>query len=332
MKRLMIIFGGVSSEHDISCQSAKAVIMALAKRYELIKVYIDHQGAWYLFTGDDCLQINHDQLRPLALELSRSKPVFKTDDQVLSVDKAFIVMHGSYGEDGRLQGMLEMLKIKVVGCNSVASMLGMHKDLAKKIVGQAGIKTASFRLLKPTTDLHKETFKYPLFVKPNKQGSSFGISKVATPADLPKALAKVWAYDDEALVEEYIDGWEVGCAIMGKDQLTIGEVDILLNVKDYFSYEEKYHDSAIITQVPAMISKELTEQIKTTALAIYRLLKCEGFARIDMFLTSDHKIYFNEINTIPGLTDHSRFPGMFKAAGLSFANLLERIVEDGNNC
>lgn len=332
MEQLMIIFGGISKEHDISCMSAQAVIKALQTSYDLIKIYIDEDGRWQLFDGEDAACINQDELKPLMLNLDAKDPFLICQDKKIMAKQAMIIMHGAYGEDGRLQGMLEMLDIKVIGCGSVASMLAMHKDLAKKLVMAAGIKTANFQLIRNKQEIDFKKLSFPLFIKPNKQGSSFGASKVDDAAGLDEALALAFKYDDEVLIEDYVIGHEVGCAIIGKDDLLVSSVDILLNVQDYFSFTEKYHDSKVLTQVPADLPSHLSAKIQNCARTIYKALKCIGFARIDMFLLDDGEIYFNEVNTIPGLTEHSRFPGMFKAEGMGFAQILERMIKDGNNC
>ena len=332
MEQLMIIFGGISKEHDISCMSAQAVITALQTSYELIKIYIDEDGRWQLFDGEDATNISKDELKPLMLNLDAKDPFLICQDKKIMAKKAMIIMHGAYGEDGRLQGMLEMLDIKVIGCGSVASMLAMHKDLAKKLVMASGIKTANFQLIKNKREIDFKKLSFPLFIKPNKQGSSFGASKVVDAAGLDEALDKAFKFDDEVLIEDYIVGHEVGCAIIGKEDLLVSPVDILLNVQDYFSFAEKYHDSKVLTQVPADLPSHLSAKIQNCARTIYKTLKCTGFARVDMFLLDNGEIYFNEVNTIPGLTEHSRFPGMFKAEGMEFAQILERMINYGNNC
>lgn len=332
--KLMLVFGGCSSEHEVSLDSASYVYEAIKDKYEVIKVYIDKTGCWYVYEKENIREcyVDKKDLKRVNLRLDGNNPglIYADEEKDIAVNKALIIMHGKYGEDGHIQGMLEMLNISVCGCSMIASALGFDKDLAKRLVMDKGVKSARYVCLSNGDKcLHKELV-YPLFVKPNKQGSSFGISKVNNEDELIKAIDLAYEYDDEVIVEETVIGNEIGCGIVGNKEITISEVDELIIPNAYFSYEEKYHDNEVVVNVPAGFDEELIVKIKNTAKTIYQTLKCKGFARIDMFITKDKEIYFNEINTIPGLTSHSRFPMMFKAQNVSFDKLIERMIEDGD--
>lgn len=243
-------------------------------------------------------------------------------------------MHGQNGEDGRLQGLLELAGIKYVGCDMTSSAICMDKYLAHEIVSSNGY-------LSPISYLFNEKDSYemienkicnlhfPLFVKPLKAGSSFGITKIKTISELKEALKEAFKYDNKVIIEENVDGFEVGCAVLGTDKLIIGEVDEIELEDGFFDYFEKYNLKTSKIHLPARISKEERERIKDTALAIYKILGCSGFARVDMFYTKDKKIVFNEVNTIPGCTSHSRYPSMLKEIGIPFEEVIDRLIELG---
>lgn len=332
--KLMLVFGGCSSEHEVSLDSASYVYDAIKDKYELVKVYIDKKGCWYVYEGENIRTCYCDgsNLKRVNLKLDSNNPglVCANEQKEIKVDKALIIMHGKYGEDGHIQGMLEMLNIEVCGCSMISSALGFDKDLAKRLVMAKGVKSARYVCLRNGEVCLTQQLRYPVFVKPNKQGSSFGISKVHNEDELLRAIELAYEYDDEVIVEETVVGNEIGCGIIGNQEIMISEVDELVIPNAFFSYEEKYHDNEVVVNLPADFDEQLIAEIKNTAKTIYQLLKCKGFARIDMFITKDRQIYFNEINTIPGLTSHSRFPMMFKAQGIGFDELIERMIENGD--
>ena len=245
-------------------------------------------------------------------------------------------MHGKNGEDGTVQGVLELMGIPVIGCGLLSSALCMDKELAHRIVQMNGIKAAQSFTIKTNYSeemVQKKALElgYPLFVKPVRSGSSFGISKVLHEQDLLLAIESAFEHDSTVILEEMVDGFEVGCAVLGnKDSdLIVGEVDEIELSDGFFDYTEKYTLKTSSIHVPARISPQKAKEIKETALEIYKALSCCCFARVDMFLTPAGEIYFNEVNTIPGFTEHSRYPNMLKEAGLPFDEVIGRLIEMG---
>lgn len=339
---IAIIFGGCSPEYTVSLQSAHAVITHMdTSKYNPVMIGISACGDWYYFHGDiekikTDSWCNPDNCYPATLSLSRSKHqllVF-ADNQTKAIDlhAAFPVLHGRNGEDGTVQGLLELVGIPLIGCSTLSSALCMDKHRAHQLAAIAGVKVPKSLLLSKYEDAKEkfaeaDSFGYPLFVKPLRAGSSFGISKVSRPTELGEAVSVAFCYDDMVVIEEMIDGFEVGCAVLGnKNELIIGELDEIELGSGFFDFKQKYTlaDSAI--HVPARISEALAAEVKATAKKIYLALGCSGFARVDMFISEQHGIVFNEVNTIPGFTSHSRFPNMLKAVGLSFEQVIEKAI------
>lgn len=341
-KNVAVIFGGCSSEYDVSLQSASAVIQNLpTSLYHIIMLGITRHGQWYRYRGtvnkiaEDTWCNSNDCVEAFISPCRNQKSLIEFyDDKFAStkIDVVFPVLHGRYGEDGALQGLLEMANIPYVGCGVLSSAICMDKDFAHKMVAEAGYLTPKSAALwkndwKGLQEKIQE-FRFPLFVKPARAGSSMGISRVAVQAELKQALRKAWEYDEKAVLEEAVQGVEVGCAIVGNRELTIGEIDEIELAQAFFDYNEKYSEQAE-SQIlmPARISAAKAEEIKATAAQIYRILECRGMARIDFFFTPDGVIYFNEVNTIPGFTSHSRFPTMLKGAGLAFKDVLQLLIQ-----
>lgn len=341
-KRIAVLFGGCSPEYSVSLQSAYTVISNMdTKKYIPVMVGITKQGEWYLFNGDPAKIMSDawyhsDLCVPVAVSPSRSehallcysnKEIYK-----IHIDAAFPVLHGKNGEDGTVQGVFELAGIPVIGCGVLSSALCMDKDRAHKLVKAAGITVPKSYTLEKSMDAQialswAEEIGYPLFVKPVKAGSSFGITKVSDRGTLPTAIKLAFEYDDKVVVEENIEGFEVGCAIMGNDILTIGEVDEIELADGFFDFTEKYNLKTSAIHVPARISGKKRRQIQLTAQKIYRALDCHSFARVDMFLSVSGEIVFNEVNTIPGFTSHSRFPNMMKAIDIPFEQIIEKVIE-----
>lgn len=341
-KRIAIIFGGCSPEYRISLQSAYSVISHLDQtRYEPVLIGISSAGSWFRFEGApkkiaSDTWCNDGDCTPLAVSPNRMEHnllLFRHGTvEKLQIDIAFPVLHGKNGEDGTLQGMFELAGIPVTGCGVLSSALCMDKDRAHKLVHEAGISVpASFVLKKSTaaaTALKKAAqIGYPLFVKPVKAGSSFGITKATGSDELPAAVKAAFEYDEEVIIEECISGFETGCAILGNQNLTIGEVDEIELSDGFFNFTEKYTLKTSAIHVPARIDPQMAEKIKKTAATIYRALDCRGFARVDLFLSESGDIVFNEVNTIPGFTVHSRFPNMIKAIDISFEQMITAVIE-----
>lgn len=340
MKKLTVavLFGGESSEYGVSLQSASSVIRSLSReKYEVVLIGISEKGEWFQFIGDPKLieqnkWQNSETCNPVILSPDKSVHGIICETNIIPIDVAFCVLHGKNGEDGTVQGLLELAGIPYTGCKVLSSALCMDKIRAHDLVRLHGIRAAKSIPVHSWTKLEEiekevEALGYPVFVKPVCAGSSYGISKIYHQKDLKKAIETAFQYDWEVVIEEMIEGFEVGCAIIGNEELTIGEVDEIELSADFFDYKEKYVNNSSKTYVPARLSKEESDRIKETAAVIYRILGCTGFARVDMFYTPEQEIVFNEVNTIPGFTSHSRFPNMMKAAGLSFEETVEKILE-----
>lgn len=342
-KKIAVLFGGCSTEYEVSLQSAHAVIENMdTDRYEQILIGISRQsGQWYLYQGniDDIPEDRwYSERTCTPVWVSTDKTVHGiccqgTDGiHAVSLDAAFPILHGKNGEDGTVQGVLELAGIPVIGCGMLSSAVGMDKELSHRIAAAAGVPVAeTVTVTKPydaqAIQKYARRLGYPLFVKPVRAGSSFGITRVCKENELIPAVESAFEHDSEVILEEQIRGFEVGCAVLGNRELTIGEVDEIELSEGFFNYEEKYTLKTSNIYVPARIPLEKAEEIRHMAAVIYRALKCRDFARVDMFLTPEGKIYFNEVNTIPGFTAHSRYPGMMKAAGISFRELISRLIE-----
>lgn len=340
MNRILIFFGGCSTEYGVSLQSAHAVLTHLDRsRFEPLLVGITQSGGWLYYAGaPDNIPADRWQgteCVPCTLVLSRGVShllLLDGSGTQLSFDAAFPVLHGKNGEDGTLQGLLELAGIPVIGCGALSSALCMDKDRAHKLAALAGVKvprSVVFRRSAGMDEIKAAAAKlgYPLFVKPVRAGSSFGITRVTGPEGLPGAAAAAFANDRELLLEEAIPGFEVGCAVLGTDELTVGAVDEIELSQGFFDFEEKYTLKTSAIHCPARIHPLKAAEIQAVAKAIYRALDCKDFARVDLFLTPEEEIVFNEVNTIPGFTAHSRYPNMMKAAGLDFTTLITRIIE-----
>lgn len=342
-KNVIIFFGGCSSEYEVSLASAAAVIRNLNReRYTPIPVGITRQGDWYHYTGG-IEQIPVDRwledltcCTPAALSPRRGLQELLTFGPGgvgrIPVDIAFPVLHGKNGEDGTLQGLIELAGIPLAGCGTLASALCMDKDRAHRLISLEGIRTPKALVL-DTGDLEQarsfaRRVGYPLYVKPVRAGSSYGVTRVNSYEELEPAITLAFSYDGQVILEENIPGFEVGCAVLGSREPITGEVDEIELSGGFFDYTEKYTLKTSSIHVPARISAEKAQEIKRAAVKIYKALGCSGFARVDMFLTPEGSIVFNEVNTIPGFTEHSRFPGMMRASGICFSEVLDRILKD----
>ncbi len=250
---------------------------------------------------------------------------------MVRLDVVFSVLHGKLGEDGAIQGLLELSGIPYVGCDIQSSVLCMDKSLAYVVASSAGILTPRYSVLAPNERVDPDSLSYPVFVKPARSGSSFGVSKVAGKEELPTAVETARRYDSKVLIEEAVVGSEVGCAILGERfGLVAGEVDRIALSHGFFRiHQESDPESGSANAtfiVPADISAELRTRVQETGKAIYRALGCKGLARVDMFLTEEGTVVLNEVNTLPGMTSYSRYPRMMAAAGLPLADVIDRLV------
>ncbi|WP_432847857.1 D-alanine--(R)-lactate ligase [Amycolatopsis sp. CA-161197] len=331
--RIGIIFGGTSEEHPVSIKSAQEVARNLdADKYEAFWIGITQGGAWRLCAGPG-EGWETGGYRPVTLSPDRSVPGLHVLEEgryeVIDLDVVLPVLHGRHGEDGAMQGLLELSGIPYVGCDVPSSVLCIDKSLAYTVVPAAGIATPTCRVA--AEHQNPGELNYPVFVKPARSGSSFGVSKVSGPEELASAVEVARKYDEKVLIEDAVVGSEVGCAVLGNElELTVGEVDQITLSHGFFRIHQEVDpesgsENSTVT-VPADISPDARELVQETAKAIYRALGCRGLARVDMFLTDGGTVALNEVNTFPGLTAYSRYPRMMAAAGLSFAEVLDRAV------
>ncbi len=341
-KKLAVIFGGNSTEYEVSLQSAFSVFENINHdKYDIIPIGITRSGDWYHYKGryeniaNNSWSEDRDNLYPVTVSVSHSQngiwELGKDKNTAIHIDLVFPVLHGKNGEDGTLQGMLELAGIPVVGCNTLASALCMDKDRAHKLVSLAGVrvpKSVTFKRFEKHTAMKEieANLVYPLFVKPVRAGSSFGITKVTAQSELNTAIESAFEHDTEVIVEEAVNGFEVGCAVLGIDDLTVGRVDEIELSDGFFDYTEKYTLKTSKIHMPARLSLKEEKRVQETAVTIYKALGCSGFARVDMFYTPSGEIVFNEVNTIPGFTSHSRYPNMMKGIGLSFTDMLDKLI------
>ena len=330
-----IVFGGCSEEHAVSVKSAQQVAKHLDPgKYQPLWIGITTSGAWRLCDGPDADWESRGN-RPVVLSPDRSVHGLLVLERerydMIRLDVVLPVLHGKLGEDGAIQGLLELSGIPYVGCDIPSSALCMDKSLAYMVAGNAGIATPKHWVLTGDEKIDPDSLVYPVFVKPARSGSSFGVSKVPDKEELPGAIEAARQYDAKVLIEEAIAGSEIGCAILGNgSDLIAGEVDRVALSHGFFRiHQESDPESGSENStfvVPADIPAQARSLVQETAKAIYRALGCTGLARVDTFLTGDGTVVLNEVNTLPGMTSYSRYPRMMAAAGLPLADVIDRLV------
>jgi D-alanine-D-alanine ligase len=359
--RVIILFGGRSAEHEVSLLSARNVYLALDRsRFEPLLIGIDKQGRWRVEPEATLLGAKGDprhlRLRAAGTEvpvpvrpdleeapLSDERSLARTEGAPLAIlrrdDVIFPVLHGTYGEDGTVQGLLELADAAYVGAGPLGSGIGMDKDVAKRLLAQAGIPVVPWRLVTAAgfkkdpagTQARVSELGFPLFVKPANAGSSVGVSKVKAPADLPAALGQALSFDLKALAESGVDAREIECAVLGNDdpQAAVpGEIEVT-HKDGFYSYEAKYVDpDGSHIRIPADIPAETAARVRLLAVETFRTLELAGMARVDFFLDRQTgALYVNEVNTIPGFTAISMYPKMWEAAGLSIQDLVTKLID-----
>ena len=337
-KTIAVLFGGCSSEHEISRLSAATILRNLSRdKYDVLSVGITKSGRWFLTKAapeqvENGEWENHPSNCQAFLTPDRSIHglFLPASGETVRVDAVIPALHGKNGEDGTVQGLFELSGIPLVGCGTLASALCMDKDRAHKLVSLAGIAVPKSVVLEKNTTAARQkildTLSFPVFVKPVRAGSSFGVTRVESRDALGTAVDAAFRYDSSVIVEEAVPGFEVGCAVLGTDTLTVGRTDEIELSGGFFDFEEKYMLKTSRIHMPARVDAATELRIQETAKTIYRALGCSGFARVDLFLTPSGELVFNEVNTIPGLTAHSRFPNMMKGIGLSFPQMIDRLL------
>jgi D-alanine--(R)-lactate ligase len=331
--KLLVLYGGISEEHPVSVKSAKELSRNLdAAKYDPVYVFIGRDGLWRLTNSPEEKPEDGEIVAPSTDRKHKGLIVLKDGRyENLLVDVAFPMLHGRYGEDGTVQGILEMSGIPYVGCGIAASALSMDKALTYLAVAAAGVRVPRHKTLFRSDEIAAGDLKYPLFVKPARSGSSFGVSKVREAASLPSAVRAALAYDDKVLLEEAVIGSEVGCAVMGNGaDLSTGELDQIELSGGFFRIHQEANpeqgsENATI-RVPAPIPEAARTLAVETAKTVYRALGCRGLARVDMFLTPDGKVVLGEVNTMPGFTSYSRYPRMMAGAGIPLREVIDRLI------
>ena len=342
-----VLFGGISPEHEVSLRSAESVLNNMdSEKYNIFPVGITKEGHWILFGGTDYSMLpagtwkEHPANRPATISPVRGQGLlsFEGDSFVREqIDVVFPVLHGENGEDGAMQGLLQMAGIPYVGPHVSASAVAMDKTLTKLVADQAGVKQAAWMLVRSTElesrteqilEQLEEKFSYPMFVKPAGTGSSVGVSKARDREALKAALENAAKFDRKILVEEFIHGREVEVAVMGNDSPVAsicGEID---SGADFYDYDAKYLTDTSVAYIPARISEEVEEQVRDAAVRIYTAIGCQGLSRVDFFVTyEDQRVVFNEINTLPGFTSISMYPKLFAASGIPGGQLIDGLLK-----
>ena len=349
MKKLSvcILFGGISPEHEVSLRSAESVLNNIDhSKYNVFPVGITKDGDWVLYGGKDYSLLptgawkTHPNNRRAAISPVRGQGLltFEGDCVVRErIDVVFPVLHGENGEDGAMQGLLQMAGIPYVGPHVSASAVAMDKTLTKLVVDQAGVTQAAWSLVRrqdleyhmdATLDTLEKRFQYPMFVKPAGTGSSVGVSKAADRDALRSALLAASVYDNKILVEEFIHGREIEVAVMGNDNPVAsicGEID---SGADFYDYDAKYITDTSVAYIPARISEEVEETVREAAVKVYSAIGCQGLSRVDFFVTYEgDRVVFNEINTLPGFTSISMYPKLFAASGIPYSELIDELLK-----
>jgi len=342
-----VLFGGVSPEHEVSLRSAESVLNNIDhEKYNVFPVGIKKDGDWVLYTGTDYSLLptgqwqNYPGNRRAAISPVRGQGLlsFEGDCVVREwIDIVFPVLHGENGEDGAVQGLLQLAGIPYVGPHISASAVAMDKTLTKLVADNAGIPQAAWQLVRNSDlDVHMDSiiaqlesrFEYPMFVKPAGTGSSVGVSKAANRTELDRALQAAGTYDEKILVEEFIDGREIEVAVMGNANPVAsicGEID---SGADFYDYDAKYITDTSVAYIPARIEENVAEQVREAAVKVYQAIGCQGLSRVDFFVThKDNRVVFNEINTLPGFTSISMYPKLFAASGIPYSELIDELLK-----
>ena len=344
--RVGIVFGGRSAEHEVSLQSAKNIIDAIdTNKYEVVLIGIDRKGQWHLNEESRFLLPTTESGLPELPERSMNLALVpgKQDEQLIalsgqqkvgSLDVIFPVLHGPFGEDGTVQGLLKLANIAFVGAGVLGSAVGMDKDVMKRLLRDAGIPIARFIVAnryspgKIGFDYAQQHLGLPLFVKPANLGSSVGIHKVKNREEFDHAVRDAFDYDNKILIEECIHGREIECSVLGNDNPIASVPGEVLPRHEFYSYEAKYLDeNGAVLEIPAKLPSAISKRIRQLAIETFSVLCCEGMARVDFFLRNGEEIIVNEINTIPGFTRISQYPKLWEASGISYSELIDRLIE-----
>ena len=348
MKKVLVVFGGVSTEYEVSLRSAASVIRNIPQRkYDVSTMGITKDGRWRLYTGevgrieDGSWIEDSKNLLPAAVSPDRAvHGITITENGSVrneSFDVVFPVLHGKNGEDGTIQGLFQLAGLPFVGCDMLSSGMSMDKAVTNTIADYAGIPQARWLAAtsqeygKAPLDFERRCeahLGFPMFIKPANAGSSVGITKVNSPDELSGALSAAFVHDRKIVAEEGVDGIEVECSVLGNDEAIAPVAGEVVPCNDFYDYDAKYIQEDSELHIPARISEEKSAEVRSYALKVYSALGCSGLSRVDFFVgKQDGRVFFNEINTIPGFTSISMYPKMLEAAGISYPDLLDRLMK-----
>lgn len=340
------MFGGRSAEHEVSLLSARSIIQAIDRtKYDLTFIGIDKQGSWYLYENENFLIDPADPKKVRLAETGNKLAVIPGQDRhhlfnlttiqfLDKLDVVFPVLHGPFGEDGTMQGLLRLANIPFVGPGVLGSAVSMDKDVMKRLMTDAGIPNAAFMVLQ-SHQLDSVSFEevktrlgLPVFIKPANMGSSVGVNKAASEEEFFKHLKYAFNFDTKVVVEEFIKGREIECSVLGnEDPIASLPGEITAN-HEFYSYEAKYIDEkGASLQIPALLPENILKKVREMAVHTFRTLCCEGLGRVDMFLTGDNRIFVNEINTLPGFTKISMYPKLWEQSGIPYSELIDRLLQ-----
>ena len=340
--KLGVIFGGMSTENEVSCVSGISVIKHLNKeKYEINPIYIDKSGNWFKLKIEDIAKEGE--------ELENRETISNIIEYIKEMDVIFPVLHGLYGEDGTIQGLFKLLKVPYVGCGVLASSVGMDKAYTKVIFDKANINQTKYVYIRKYNEdyiyvdekfdeqiisldeiskIVIDKLKFPMFIKPSNSGSSVGINKAHNIQELKLAIEEAAKYDNKILVEEGIIGREVECAVLGNEDIISSCVGEIKAADEFYSYDAKYNNEESKTLIPAEISKEKSEEIQKLAIKAFKAIDGKGLSRVDFFIEGKtEKVYINEINTLPGFTSISMYPKLFEQVGIGYTELLDKLLE-----
>lgn len=341
--KLAVIFGGMSTEHDVSIVSGTSIIRNLDReKYDIYPVYIDKQGNWYKYEVTE-------KIYKVGDKVDNIEPLNNSIEYLKQMDCIFPVLHGLYGEDGTIQGLFELIKVPYVGCKVLASSISMDKVYTKIIFEKAGLNQANYVYIRENNgnytyvdkEFNETTYnidevsnkiekqiKYPMFIKPSNSGSSVGIRKAKNLKELKEAIEYAAKYDKKILIEEGINGREVECAVLGNEEVEASCIGEVLSAEEFYGFDAKYNNSESKTVIPANVDEKIVEEIRKSAVKAFKAVNGSGLSRVDFFIEEGtNKIIINEINTLPGFTQISMYPKLFEAVGLEYKELLNKLVE-----
>ena len=330
--RVGVIFGGRSGEHEVSLRSAESVIRSLdPSKYEVVPIAITHEGRW-LGTRDAMKLLSPGEAIQAALKTGEPMAVVPEPQRNGAVDVFFPIVHGTYGEDGTIQGLLELAGVPYVGAGVLGSAVGMDKDVMKRLLREAGLPVGDFWVTR-SKDIEAfirqfgKELPYPVFVKPANLGSSVGITKAHNAGELPAAIAFAAEFDRKIIIEKGIDAREIEISVLGNDELKASIPGEIIPSREFYDYQAKYVDDDSRLIIPAPLSEQQVRQAQDLAIRSFQALDCSGMARVDLFLEKPTgKFLVNEINTLPGFTSISMYPKLWEATGLAYADLVDRLI------